>query len=129
MENPLIKRGYLNNGYVMGYLNGHKVLVDKGVAKKYGIKKIEHTDEVLIEEPYVVVSVNISNAHTFMVFDKASINPLSQHLSKNTTKLVKVMMKGYVLKGWDRGQVVIGYRSLKFFNNAYSDEDDERSKF
>lgn len=128
-KNPLIDRKYLEHGYVMCLFNGHKVLVEKGIAKRYGLEKIVHTDEILIEEPYIHVHISVCRSHTFMVFDKASLNPLAEHLSRGTTKLVTVRMKGHQLKGWDRGQVVIGYRSLKFFNPDYSNKDDKLSKF
>lgn len=128
-KNPLIDRKYLEHGFVMGTIAGHKVLVEKGIAERYSLEKIEHTDEVLIEEPYIHIHISICRSHTFMVFDKASLNPVAEHLSRGTKKLVTVRMKGYNLKGWDRGQVVIGYRSLKFFEPSCSKKDDKLSKF
>lgn len=129
MTNPLIDRGYLNHGYVVGRIAGHKVVVTKSIANRYAVEPCEHEGEILLEAPHIVIRIRAGLSHCFLVFSKESLNPVAEYLSRGTTKKVEVRMAFYELKGWDRGQVVVGHRPLSFFTDHYTKKEEALSKF
>lgn len=115
----------------LGLLNGLKIIGRPDFFPQYGIELL---DEVVVNiDRFLTIHVVItgSRIHTFYPVGKKGVNTLCETLSRIKQADVKVVCGSLsqILKGWHRGQVVVGQRSLKYFEPHISNSVDARSKF
>lgn len=115
----------------LGSLNGKKIIGRPDFFPQYGIKLLDEPCPVINHFLQIKVIITTSRIHYFYPVRKRDLNNLCETLSRVKQCEVRVMggTISYVLKGWHRGQVVIGQRSLSYFVPDIGTLLDGKSKF
>ena len=116
----------------LGSLDGLRIIGRPDFFPQYGIKLLENRAPADLDD-YLTIHVvrTTSRVHYFHAYDKADLNTLCEMLSRIAQTEVKVACKDsfQTLKGWHRGQVVIGQRSLKDLGAEINNTLNAKSKF
>lgn len=115
----------------LGLLNGLKIIGRPDFFPQYGIELLDEPCPVINHFLTIKVTITTSRIHYFYPVRKKDVNNLCETLSR--VKQTDVRLMGgtipQILKGWHRGQVVIGQRSLDYFVPGISRSVNARSKF
>jgi hypothetical protein len=113
----------------LGVLNGLKIIGRPDFFPQYGIELLDEPCPVINHFLTIEVVITTSRIHYFYTLDKKSVHPLGELLSRIKQADVKIICKSKELIRWNCGQVVVGKRSLKYFDERVSWREERRSQF
>lgn len=113
----------------LGLLNGLKVIGRPDFFPQYGIELLEEPCPVIDHFLTIKVTITPSRIHYFYALRKKDVSPLGEGLSRAHRTDVSVMCCDKELIRWNCGQVVVGKRSLRYFDERFNAENELKSRF
>lgn len=113
----------------VGVLNGLKIIGRPDFFPQYGIEPLDEPCPVIDHFLTISVVITGSRIHHFYALEKKHVHPLGQTLSLVKRADVKVICKSKELIRWNCGQIVVGKRSLKYFDDRVSWTEERKSQF
>lgn len=113
----------------LGLLNGCKVIGRPDFFPQYGIEPLDEPCPVIDHFLTIAVVITTSRIHYFYTLRKKDVHTLGETLSRVKRADVKIVCKSKELIRWNCGQVVVGKRSLKYFDERVSWTEERKSQF
>lgn len=113
----------------LGVLNGLKIIGRPDFFPQYGIELIDEPCPVIDHFLTITVVITGSRIHYFYALEKKHVHVLGETLSRVKRADVKIVCKSKELIRWNCGQVVVGKRSLKYFDERVSWREERKSQF
>jgi hypothetical protein len=113
----------------LGSLNGLKIIGRPDFFPQYGIEPLDEPCPVIDHFLTIAVVITNSRIHYFYALEKKHVHALGEALSFVKRADVKILCKSKELIRWNCGQVVLGKRSLKYFDDRVSWKEERKSQF
>lgn len=113
----------------LGLLNGCKVIGRPDFFPQYGIELLDEKCPIIDHFLTIEVVITTSRIHLFYALRKQDVHTLGETLSRVKRADVKIVCKSKELIRWNCGQVVVGKRSLKYFDERVSWTEERKSQF
>lgn len=113
----------------LGLLNGLRVIGRPDFFPQYGIELLDEKCPVIDHFLTIAVVITTSRIHYFYALEKKDVHTLGETLSRVKRADVKILCHNKELIRWNCGQVVVGKRSLKYFDKGFSWTDERKSQF
>lgn len=113
----------------LGVLNGLKIIGRPDFFPQYGIELLDTPCPVIDHFLTIEVVITTSRIHYFYALEKKAVHRLGETLSRVKQADVKIVCKSKELIRWNCGQVVVGKRSLKYFDGRVSQTEERKSQF
>lgn len=113
----------------LGVLNGLKIIGRPDFFPQYGIELLDEPCPVIDHFLTITVVITGSRIHYFYALEKKHVHALGETLSRVKRVDVKIVCKSKELIRWNCGQVVVGKRSLKYFDERVSWREERKSQF